>query len=105
MGVPFCSRSYAGGHNLLGAVGGVVSAISQLAIVVPAHGPQAAVALEKQAVITSCGNGRYAAAHNLFGAVGGVVSTVSQWASGIVTHGPETPVALEKKAVAASPGN
>ena len=39
------------GHNLLGKVGIVVSAVAQLAIAVVAHGPQAAVALEKQAVV------------------------------------------------------
>ena len=48
----------------------VVSAVAQLASVVVAHGPQAAVALEKQAVVVSCGNRRDIAGHNLLGPVG-----------------------------------
>src|SRR5208282_5367610 len=49
------------GHNLLGAIdsivrGRAVSAVAQLAIPVPAHGPQTAVAFEKQAVPFSCGS-------------------------------------------------
>ena len=82
-----------------------VSAIAQLAIAVVAHGPQAAVALEKQAVEFSCGNRRDVAGHNRLGPVGVVLSAVAQLAIKIVAHGPQTAVALEKQAVEASCGN
>ena len=94
------------GHNLLRKVGiVVVSAVAQNAKCVVTHGPQAAVALEKQAVVASGGNRRDVAGHNLLGLVGGVVSAVAQLAIGVVAHGPQAAVALEKQAVVASGGN
>src|SRR5208282_247608 len=98
------------GHNLLWLVGVVVSAVAQLARIVETHGPQTAVAFDKQAVVIPCGNRRDIGGHNLLGQVGGVerwktVSTVAQLAIIVVAHGPQTAVALEKQAVEASSGN
>jgi len=108
--VSSCSnRRDVAGHNLLGKVGGGVSAVAQLAIIVVAHGTQTAVALEKQAVVSSCSNRRDVAGHNLLGKVGVVVAAISgavaQLAKIVVAHGPQTAVALEKQAVAVSCSN
>ena len=96
------NRRDVAGHNLLGLVGsiGVVeSAVAQLAIEVVAHGPQAAVALEKQAVPATCGNRRDVAGHNLLRDVRVVDCAVAQLAIFVVAHGPQAAVALEKQAV------
>src|ERR1017187_5328894 len=111
---PSCgNRRDVAGHNLFGKVGIVIAVISgavaQLAKVVVAHGPQTAVALEKQAVEYSCGNRRDVAGHNLFGKVGIVIvvisAAVAHLAKVVVAHGPQTAIALEKQAVVASCGN
>src|SRR5208283_3712771 len=78
---------------------------AQLAPRVVAHGPQTAVALEKQAVVPSSGNRRDVAGHNLLGKVAVVESAVAQLASAVVAHGPQTAVALEKQAVGNSGSN
>ena len=105
MAPPCSNRRDAAGDNLLGPVGAVVSAVAQLAILVVAHGPQTAVALEQQAVVFSCGNRRDVAGHNPLGKVGDVISAVAQLAILVVAHGPQTVVALEQQAVEPSGGN
>ena len=55
----------------LGKISNVESAtIAQFAVVVIAHAPQAAVALDKQAVFKSSGNRHDIAGYNLLGAIG-----------------------------------
>ena len=51
------NRRDAASHNQLGAVGVVVlSAVTQLAIAVVAHDPEAAIALDKQTMVLPGGN-------------------------------------------------
>src|ERR1035437_2099162 len=102
------NRRDAAGHNLLGLVGLIISAVAQPASTTVAHGPQTAITLDKQAVIPSCGNRSNVACHYLNGSVGsktidGIAST--QLARGILAHGPQTAVALEKQAESGSCGN
>jgi len=51
-------------QDLLGAISVVESAVSQCAILVVAHGPQTALALEEQTVRLSGGNRRDVGGHN-----------------------------------------
>src|SRR5664279_1950338 len=70
------NRHDVAGHNLLGAVGAIVDVVVAVVVVIAAaqltpsvasHAPQAAVTLEKQAVV---GNGCDVAGHNLLRLVG-----------------------------------
>jgi hypothetical protein len=98
-----------GGHNLLGDVDVTGRSVAQPALAVVTHGPQTAIVLENQAVITSRGNGRDIRGHNLFGRVGLVVAAiggaVAQLAIAVVAHGPQAAAALEKEAVVAASGD
>ncbi len=50
------SRRHSAGNNPLGVIPGRCRAVTQLAIIVGAHSPQTAIALEEKAVVLSCGN-------------------------------------------------
>src|SRR5208283_2586536 len=89
-------------HNLFWPVGVIESAIAQLAIMVEAHGPQAAVALEKKAVAGTCGNSCDIAGHNLLGVVDVVGSAITQLAATIGSHRPQTTVVFKKYALTCS---
>ena len=71
----FTSSGYHGNiatHNLLWKVGLIESSVTQLALIIIAHGPQTAIALKKQAVRVSSRNCHDIASHNLLWFVGPV---------------------------------
>ena len=84
------------GHNLFGPIGAVESAIAQFAIAIVSHGPQAAVALEKQGVVAATGNRRDIAGHNPFGQVGVVDGAIAQFTIAVVAHHPQAAAAFQK---------
>ena len=86
-------------------IGSETIAVAQLAKCVVAHGPEAAVALEKQAVVFAGGNRRDVGGHNLLGNVRITESGVAQLTFVVVAHGPQTFVTHKKQAVEFSGGN
>src|SRR4051812_28418517 len=86
------------GHNHLGKVVAIVgcvgceSAVAQLAETVVTHGPQAAIASDKQAMVKPRGDRGDSAGHNLLGAIGVTESAVAQLAVSVPAHRPQTAI-------------
>ncbi len=104
----FTSSGYHGNiatHNLLWKVGLIESSVTQLALIIIAHGPQTAIVFEKQTMIGSSSNRLYIAGYNLIRKVSPEDKTGAQLAVIIVSHDPQAAVAFEKQAMLISTGN
>ena len=74
-------------------------AVAELAVVVLAHGPEAAVRLEEETVSMACGDLRDARGDDLYGGVPRRRGAVAQLAVAVVSHGVEAAVRLQEEAM------
>src|SRR5206468_1768357 len=77
-------------------------AVAQLAVIVFAHYPQAAVGLQKQTMVASSSNRRDAAGEDPLRRAGAGDCAITQLPVSVVPHRPQAPVRLEKEAMVTS---
>src|SRR6184192_594201 len=85
--------------DLLWQVRGVIRAVAQLSLCVPAHRPETPIRLQKQTVpVAGCG-GHHTAGNNPLRRIALSISPVAKLAVRIIAHYPETAVRLYQQAV------